>query len=151
MSSPDLPSLNIGKSLANVIEPQIKRLVGDELQKQTQNQMSFFNLGNIEGLDPALREIILNAKKESPAVPQNLINNMDFGSLIENQVNNLIVPYKDFLHPILAVLMFFLFQFYASITRWLFSLTVDPLFAIAKRLNFLKVETITVQKEELKF
>ena len=121
ISSPNLPNINIGKSLSTIIEPQIKKMIGSQIQ----------------GL--------------APAVAQGYVNDMNFNALIESQVNNLIAPYKNFLHPILAVFMFLLFQFYASITKIIFSIIIGPLFTVAKKLKFLYVEKVMVEKEVLKF
>lgn len=148
LSSPDLPKINVGKSLATVIEPQVKKMVSNELQKQTQNEMSLFNVGVV---DPAIKEILDQAQTQTPVLAQNYVDNINFSSLIENQINNFVTPYKDFLHPILAVLMFLLFQFYASITRVIFAISIEPLFKLAKKLKFLHIEKVTVEKEVLKF
>lgn len=148
LSSPNLPKIDIGKSLAVVIEPQLKKMVSNELYRQTQNEISLFN---IEDIDPAIKDIIDQAQTQTPVLAQNYVENINFTGLIENQINSVVTPYKDFLHPILAVLMFLLFQFYASIAKIIFSISVEPLFNLAKKLNFLRIEKVMVEKEELKF
>ncbi len=121
LSSPNLPNIDLGKSLSTIVEPQIRKIVSSQVQ----------------GLPPA--------------IAQGYMDNMSFSALIESQINNFITPYKNFLHPILAVLMFLLFQFYASIAKIIFSITIGPLFIIAKKLKFFHVEIVTVEKEVLKF
>ena len=70
---------------------------------------------------------------------------------MENQVNALIEPYKNFVHPIMSLLTFLLFSFYASLAHIIYILTVDILFLLAKKTGFYKVETIQVEQEQLTF
>jgi len=76
---------------------------------------------------------------------------IDVKKLAENQLNDLIEPYKQFINPVMAVLTFALFQFYASIAYLMYMLTIDLVYFIAKKARFLKTETVQVTQEHLTF
>lgn len=71
--------------------------------------------------------------------------------VIERQVNDVIAPYKNFINPIMAVLMFGLFRILGSVADFIFTSTINPIFDLAKRTRFFKTEKVMVEKEILKF
>jgi hypothetical protein len=77
--------------------------------------------------------------------------NINVQDLVEQQVNDFVEPYKDFVPPLVALLIFGVFQLYTTIAYVLYVLTVDLVFMVAKKTGFLKTETITVEKETLSF
>lgn len=121
LSSDKLPKVNFSQTIAQLVEPHVEKLVTNQLQAQL------------------------------PGISFNLTEHLNFTSVVEEQVSTFIGPYMSFFHPILAVLMFMLFQFYASIAKLIFSFTIGPLFWLAKKVGFLHIEKLMVEKEELKF
>ena len=70
---------------------------------------------------------------------------------MEQEVNNFVGPYKDLVHPIIAVMMFALFQFYAALASILYMITVDGVFWIARKTGFFKSIYEEVKQEILRF
>ena len=70
---------------------------------------------------------------------------------VTSQVNNIIEPYKRFINPIMALLAFGLLQFLGMIAYWIYNLTVDVVFWIAKKSGFLKVEKVPAEQEIIHF
>lgn len=75
----------------------------------------------------------------------------DFTTLITDKINNAIEPYKRFVMPIIALLVFGSFQIITLIVFWVFNITIGMLFGLAKRLNIISIEYIDVKKEIIKF
>jgi hypothetical protein len=80
-----------------------------------------------------------------------LTGTFDFKGFAQDAIEGLIRPYQRFMQPILAVLMFFLFQFYASAAYILYMITIMPVYWLAKRTGFLKTETKEVTQETLTY
>lgn len=70
---------------------------------------------------------------------------------VEHQINDLIEPYKNWLKPLMALIVFGVFQFFSNVAYLIYMLLIGPIFKVAKKSGFLKVETITIEKEVFKF
>ena len=68
-----------------------------------------------------------------------------------NKVDELINNYKNFVTPIMMLLIFGVYQFIFSIVFLWFSLTIGPIFFIAKKLKFFTIEEVQITKEILRF
>jgi len=143
--------LNIGKQTADIVGETLDAAI----QTQIKNTLNGAPQGYLDQLDPSVVNML-----ESFGLPTNLNDPMytnpenlgiDTKEIVESQVNALIEPYKDFVKPIMALLLFGLFQFYAYLAYIIFSLTVNIIYWVAKKTNFLKTEVIQVDKEILKF
>jgi hypothetical protein len=143
--------LNLGKQTADLVGNTLNTAI----QSQIKNTLQGAPQGYLNQVDPSvvsmLEQFGLPTDLSDPAYtdPQNL--GIDTKEIVESQVNALIEPYKDFIKPIMALLLFGIFQFYAYIAYLIFSLTVNGIYWIAKKVSFLKTETIQVDKEILKF
>ena len=104
-----------------------------------------FVKGYIELATKDLKDIAKTSATEQ------IYDKINVGSIVENQVNNYIEPYKGLIRPLMAILVFGLFQFYATIAMLIFMATVDILFMIAKSSKFFNIIEFDVKKEELKF
>ena len=150
LESTGLKTMNVGEKIAEVAEAPVKRVVSNQLESQVINmQTSGINLG-----DPAIQETL--NKYGITSLPTNITPSLDsfdvdVKSIIETQVNDFIEPYKDLFRPVMAIMFFALFQAYASLAYFLYLLTIDLVFKIAKETGFVKIEKITVEAERLKF
>jgi hypothetical protein len=143
--------MNIGKQTAEIVGETLDTAI----QTQIQNTLSGAPQGYLDQIDPSVVNML-----ESFGLPSNLSDPMysnpenlgiNTKVIVEAQVNDLIEPYKDFVKPVMALLLFGMFQFYAYIAYLIFSLTVNGIYWVAKKTNFLKIETVQVDKEILKF
>lgn len=69
-------------------------------------------------------------------------------NIIENQINSMIVPYQSFLKPLMAVFVFLVFGFVGSLAYWVFVFLVYPMFYLARKTGFIKIEKVTVEQEK---
>jgi hypothetical protein len=76
---------------------------------------------------------------------------INIGILAEAQFNQAIAPYKDYIAPILALLVFTVIRFVGGIAGFAFEATVRPLFWLFKRIGFLHSNHTSVEKEEIGF
>ena len=76
---------------------------------------------------------------------------LDVREFAETQLTRWLDPYERFMQPIMAALTFLFFQFFASVTYLIFALTVNPIFWMATRAGFFKVEGTQVLQEQLRF
>lgn len=72
-------------------------------------------------------------------------------SSVGAQINRIIEPYKNFILPLMALLVFGLLEFAGVIARFLFLAVIKPVFALAKATSFLNIENNMVKQEQLKF
>lgn len=120
-------SFNIGKKISEVAAKPVTKLIESEIQN------------SLGGLVPFPEGISIST------------DSLDISTLIEDKVNSMVEPYHNFILPILALLIFAMIQFYATITGFIYGLTIDIIFALFKALNFYRVEIKTVEKQVLKF
>lgn len=147
----NVQEMNIGKQTAEMVGETLDTAI----QTQIQNTLSGAPQGYLDQVDPSIANML-----ESFGLPTNLNDPMytdpenlgiDTKVIVESQINSLLEPYKDFVKPIMALLLFGLFQFYAYIAYIIFSVTVNAVYWVAKKTSFLKTEVIQVEKEILKF
>jgi len=67
------------------------------------------------------------------------------------QIMGWIEPYKQFIPPALSIITFAFFHFVFGISYFLFTLLIDGIIVLAKRVKFLHVEEIEVKQEVLRF
>ena len=76
---------------------------------------------------------------------------LDLAQIVEGEFNKLIAPYKDFITPVTALLVFALVRFIGSIANMVFDLTGRPVYWLFKKVGFLHVSHTTVEKEDIGF
>ncbi len=143
--------INIGR--------QVSGIVGDTLdaaiKAQIKNTLDGTSANYLQQVDPNITNLLqqfgLPTNLNDPAFtdPQNL--GIDTKAIVETQINNVIEPYKDFVKPVMALMLFATFQFYAYITFIIFNITISGLYWVAKKTGFFRIEKIQVEKEVLKF
>jgi len=125
-------NFNIGQSVSKLVSEPIQNLVNNQLQSALEQKLS--NQLVPSGLP----------YKELVGAPK-----IKADEFVTEQVNSFIEPYTNFAKPTLAILVYFTMQFFALLARLLFALFIGPVFFAAKRLGFIKVSYVSVQKEEL--
>ena len=109
------------------LKTQINSLVTAQTELLLKSNLGFANLGDLTavGIDPQ--------------------------KIISGKVDELINNYKNFVTPIMMLLIFGVYQFIFSIVFLWFSLTIGPIFFIAKKLKFFTIEEVQITKEILRF
>lgn len=139
-------NINLGKSVAELVERPIKNQVDNQLKDQLNKQ---FYLGG-QDIDSILDQYGINYPDSLKENVDDKLN-VDVKTIVEDQVNVFLDPYKNLVKPLIAVLVFGLFQLYASVSYFIYSIVVAGFFVIAKKSGFLKVKKTTVEKEDLQF
>lgn len=71
--------------------------------------------------------------------------------LIQESITKALLPYNSFILPIVSVLVFGLLQFLGTIASFVFAVLEKPIFYFAKRTNFLVVNHIQVEQEQISY
>jgi len=138
--------INIGKMIAEITEKPVLDIVETQIP-EIQAPLETYG---IDESDPQVKSI-LESVGVSSLLSQNLFSpeSINISGIIESAVNRFIEPYKRLFSPIMAVLIFAIFQFYAAIAYYVYFLTVNPIFSLLKRIGLIKTEKIQVEKEQL--
>ncbi len=135
-----LEPFNVGRKVSEIAGDSIQKIVEEQIDKNLSNQMPF--LGNDPGILKTLG--LLN----SPMFGE---SEKGLGGVVENQVNSMVEPYRNFVRPIMAIITFSIFQFYAYIAHVIFIASVDFVFWMVKKTKFFKTEMAMVEQEHLTF
>ena len=135
--------LNIGKKVAEFAAEPIQKIVDNQIEQQVLNfETSSVNTFSISPEIQAIMNSFGINELPEQAVPSNLINadsiKVDVSPIIENQVNNAIEPYQTLVNPLLAILLFGIFQFYGSIAYIVYSLSIGLIFKILTGIKFIR-------------
>lgn len=109
------------------IKNQINTLIGTQTQLLLKTNFGIADLTQLDALG-------LNPQK-----------------IISSKVDEFVKNYQHFVTPIVMLIIFSIYQFIGSIASFIFSLTIGPLFGIAKKAGFFKVELTEITKETLHF
>ena len=142
----NVKEIDFGQLIAEVAEKPIKSTVNSQLQ-QTIEKQTIYSGYSAEEVQKLLDEYGIEAGTGT----EQITNDLDIKSMIQTQVNDLIAPYKELVRPLIAILVFGLFQLYATVSYAIYSLFVGLIIAIAKKTGLLKIVTETVEKQDLQF
>ena len=154
--------VNIGQKIAEIVETPLKNVVKGQLESSFQDQSMLipgFEL-DFSNIDPSYKPLLEQAgisdtsdlkDLAKTSTTEKIYEKINVGSIVENQVNKYIEPYKGLIKPLMAVLVFGVFQFYSAIAMLIFITTVDILFMLAKSTKFFNIVEYDVKKQELKF
>ncbi len=155
ISTGSQPELNLGSKAADLAEKYIAPKINQEMVQQVNEGLPADQLNRLTalGLDPAKLEYsesstLLNAFPNFKNID---LPKMSIRSTVESEVNNIIEPYKRFLNPVMAILMFGLMQFIGFFTFLIYTIMINVVFYVAKKTGFLKISKVMVEKETLHF
>ena len=77
--------------------------------------------------------------------------NLDLRDTVKSEVDTLILPYKQFIPPLMALVVYALIRFLGGIVHFFFNISIPIVFVIAKKIGWFHVSYITVQQEQLSF
>ncbi len=148
LNASNVRQIDFGQLIANVAEKPLKSTVNSQLQ-QTIERQTIYSGYTEEEVQQLLSEYGIEAGTETGTVPEEL--NIDVEGMIKQQVNSLIEPYKEFVRPLIAVLVFGLFQIYATVSYVVYTLLVGAVVVVAKKIGILHELIETVEKKDLRF
>ena len=146
LGASNVKEIDFGKLIADVAEKPIKSTVNSQMQ-QTIERQTVYSGYSAEEVQQLLDQYGIEAGTGAAALTEDL----DIKSMIQTQVNDLIAPYKELVRPLIAILVFGLFQLYATVSYAIYSLLVGLLIVIAKKTGLLNTVTTTVEKQDLRF
>ncbi|KKS31774.1 hypothetical protein A2380_01670 [candidate division WWE3 bacterium RIFOXYB1_FULL_43_24] len=146
LNASNVKEIDFGQLIAEVAEKPIKSTVNSQLQQTIERQTLY------SGYSPEeVQKLLDEYGIEAGTGTETITNDLDIKSMIQTQVNDLIAPYKELVRPLIAILVFGLFQLYAAVSYAIYSLLVGLIIAIAKKTGLLKIVTETVEKQDLQF
>ena len=157
LNSTYVEPINIGQKISEVAGEKVNEIVEEQFRQQVQEQISPLGITDLSEIDPSFAPVLedLGLSSDFLTNANDSVEPQDFGidakQIVESQVNNIIEPYKNFVNPVLAVLMFALFQFYAFLAHLIFIATIDLVFWLSKTTHFFKTEKVPVEQERLRF
>lgn len=150
------PDLNIGNTVGEFVDQYFTKQLNSQLNSQMQQGLTPDQLERLSmfGLDPSQFQFGEGAE-ETPYILSNLpadaVPELSLKSTVAREVNKLIEPYRRFVNPIMAVLVFGLLQFLGTIAYLFYSLTIDLVFWLAKKTNLFIIDKVPAEKEVLHF
>jgi len=151
------PSINIGNAVGEFVDEHFSFQATKQLNSQYLKDLSPEEAERLSafGLDPSLLtnpKVIEGDPTEALKELQNRgLEEISLKNAVAKEVNKLVEPYKRFLNPVIAILIFGLIQFLGTISYLFYSLFVGLIFQIAKKTGFFKIETVPAEKETLHF
>lgn len=130
----DTSTFNIGEKIGSITQKQFDKLIKPRLNESVKNSLPM--------------EIPLEGDDYMSGLPG---INLDLRQTVESEFNSIVEPYKRFIPPLIALVVFTFIRFLGGITNWLFTITVGAVFAFFKSVGFLHVNQKQVQKEEIGF
>lgn len=123
------------KNLENNFSNQLNLLQGafDAEQKLAQDYLNYIN-----------QDIKLNLDLKEEV-------NLDFRKNLENQINNMIAEYQEFVPSVIALIVFFTLNVFAAASYFLYSLISGPLMYMLRRFGFFTITKAMVEKEVVTF
>jgi len=140
-----IEEMNIGEKVAEVAKKPLQDLqsmqginnlqIGEELQG-IEGVEELQNVPNLEGLTglPFLNNI-----------------NSNVTEMLEKQINSMLLPYKSFFKPVIAIFIYLMISFIGSLAYYITVLLLNPLFKLARAFRFIKIQTTMVEQENPSF
>jgi hypothetical protein len=147
------PELNVGRWIGDFAAKYVNTMVNQEINQQVQSQqltpeqkdrLSGF------GLNPDQFNY-LESGNLFQGIPGATASEFSMKKTITDEVNQLLEPYKKFVNPIIALLVFGLLQFLGAVAFFIFSLSVEAVFWAAKKTGFIKLEKVPAEQEVIHF
>jgi hypothetical protein len=144
---------DLGGILGKAANEYVQKIVSPKVPKDTDGTTINEELGEKAiPIDPEVFGQLGGLRMDSNSTLGNLgFLNLDITETVTESVNSAISQYSHFVPPLLALIVFGIFQFLGFLTNIVFLLTVDILFAFAKKAGFFKIQTQTVEQEYLRF
>lgn len=116
-------------------------------------QGASFSLGNIffNSFGKQIKQTIESNMLAQFGPSFNLTANIDLNMIIPKTIDQFTAPFKEFIPPIMALVVFGLFKLLGMVAEIISSFINPALFLILKKTGFLKVTLTQVTKEDLSF
>lgn len=144
--------IDIGGKLGELTQTQYEKFVEPKINDSAQRVL----INELEGkglpTDPEMFSMLSGLTDTSSSFMGGLPGiNLDLTKTVETEFNALIEPYKQFIPPLIALLVFALIRFLGGIAHFVFNILIDPIFALFKATGFLHTGQISVSKEVIGF
>lgn len=152
LSSNTAHEIDLGSKLGEITQEKYEQFVQPQINESAQRVL----VNELEGkglpADPEMISMLGGLTGNSSSFMGSIPGiNLDLTKTVESEFNALIEPYKQFIPPLIALLVFALIRFLGGIAHFIFSILIDPVFALFKSIGFLHVGQITVSKEVIGF
>jgi len=149
------PDFNVGNKVGEFVDIYFTTQINSKINTQVQDSLSPEQMERLSafGLDPT--KFNYSDGTETPYVIENMANvsipELSLKNTVANEVNKLVDPYKKFVNPIMAIMVFGLIQFLGTIAYLFYSLSIDFVFWVAKKMNLFVIEKVPAEQEILHF
>jgi len=149
------PDINIGNRVGEFVDQYFTPQINTKLNTSVQEGLTPEQMERLSafGLDPSKFEYA--QESDVPYVLDNFANvavpELSLKGTVAKEVNKLVEPYKRFVNPIMALLVFGLIQFLGTVAYLFYSLIIDLVFWLAKKANVFIVEKVPAEQEILHF
>jgi len=148
------PDINVGNTIGGYVDKYLSSHINAQLNNEVQQGLSSDQLERLSafGLDPSMIQNTQFSYGDPSLVLENVgMPQLSLKDTVATEINKIVEPYKKFLNPLMAVLVFGLIQFLGTVAYLFYSLLIDLIFVLAKKSGFFKLETVTVERETLHF
>jgi hypothetical protein len=133
--NPAVKLFDVGNKVADLVADPLQKALGDQLNGMDGGSISNDQLNQI-------------AQQYGLALPTGDSQaQISFHDIISQRVNQELEPYKIFVQPIIAALVFSIFQFAAWLAMLVYGLVIASIFKYAKEFGLVRSEKVMVEKE----
>ena len=146
------PDIDVGSAVGKFVDQYFSSMVNEEINRQVESELTPDELERLRtfGLDPS-EFTYVNETDIFERMPQLQAPQLSLRDTVTQEVNKLVEPYKRFVNPIIAILVFGLLQFLGALAFLLYSITIEIVFWAAKKTGFLKIDKVPAEQEILHF
>ncbi len=146
------PDFDIGGSVGGFIDKYFTVRVNEQINQQLQGGLSQDQIERLSafGLDPS-QFTLVEETDIFHKLPNIVTPELSLKNTVTKEVNKLIEPYKKFVNPIMAIMIFGLVHFLGAAAFFIHTLFVDAIFWAAKKTKFHKIEKVPAEQEILHF
>jgi len=155
-NSKNIESIDVGEWATKIAEKPIQQAIKNEEEKTIPEDIKSLNLQSIQVSNPQLFSVLNSfGVSEIPInfpSSEGITNNVTdaIKKSMSEQINKLVEPYRKYLAPTLALLVFGTLQIYGSVAYLIFSIISGPFLLLLKKLKFINIQKVQTEKEVIK-
>lgn len=155
LSKKNAESVNVGEWATKIAEKPIQQAIKNEEEKTIPEDIKSLNLQSIQVSNPQLFSVLNSfGVSEIPInfpSSEGITNNVTdaIKKSMSEQINKLVEPYRKYLAPTLALLVFGTLQIYGSIVYFIYTIISKTLLFLLLKVKFIDIQKVPVEQEKI--
>lgn len=154
-NSKNIESIDVGEWATKIAEKPIQQAIKNEEEKTIPEDIKSLNLQSIQVSNPQLFSVLNSfGVSEIPInfpSSEGITNNVTdaIKKSMSEQINKLVEPYRKYLAPTLALLVFGTLQIYGSIVYFIYTIISKTLLFLLLKVKFIDIQKVPVEQEKI--